>query len=274
MRLQWGSGLDGLFDAHAAVLIQFPKVRHHPLSRTAGRAIRLHQRPIGVSLPVLRSVAAPHVHGAHPTDLFPACNRVGLHYTPLLPPLRTTSHDVASKTKALPLTIFEKKRIKVVKFFSASAHAAEVGLAAIESVRQPRQKTTDKVFPCEGTEGRYDTRSWFVPCLAEAEITGYVWHSNQHTFCSWLAMAGATIKEIQELAGHKTITMYSRYAHLSPDHELSEIDRIASTATETATRTAIRPQAGTATRKGTAIENPNSHQNDHREKAATRRKRS
>jgi site-specific recombinase XerD len=46
------------------------------------------------------------------------------------------------------------------------------------------------------------------------------------TFCSWLAMAGASIKEIQELAGHKTITMSARYSHLSPEHRLSVIDRI------------------------------------------------
>lgn len=55
----------------------------------------------------------------------------------------------------------------------------------------------------------------------------HVWHSNRHTFCSWLAMAGASIKEIQELAGHKTITMSARYSHLSPEHRLSVIDRIA-----------------------------------------------
>jgi hypothetical protein len=45
-------------------------------------------------------------------------------------------------------------------------------------------------------------------------------------------MAGATIKEIQELAGHKTITMSARYSHLSSDHKLSVIDRISATATE------------------------------------------
>ena len=38
-------------------------------------------------------------------------------------------------------------------------------------------------------------------------LNGYVWHCNRHTFCSWLAMAGASIKEIQEATGHKTITM-------------------------------------------------------------------
>ncbi|WP_421800851.1 tyrosine-type recombinase/integrase [Granulicella sibirica] len=75
---------------------------------------------------------------------------------------------------------------------------------------------------------RFEARSWFVPCLQDAEIEGYVWHCNRHTFCSWLAMAGASIKEIQELAGHKTITMSARYSHLSPEHRLSVIDRISS----------------------------------------------
>jgi hypothetical protein len=40
----------------------------------------------------------------------------------------------------------------------------------------------------------------------------------------------ATIKEIQELAGHKTITMSARYSHLSPEHRLSVIDRISGAA--------------------------------------------
>src|SRR5271168_996535 len=103
-------------------------------------------------------------------------------------------------------------------------------IAALESIRLKGQKTSDPVFPREGS--RFDTRSWFVPCLEDAGIEGYVWHSNRHTFCSWLAMAGATIKEIQELAGHKTITMSARYSHLSPEHRLSVIDRIAGAITE------------------------------------------
>jgi integrase len=131
-------------------------------------------------------------------------------------------------------------------------------LAAIKSVQHPGQKPSDRIFPREDhkkssqrKQERFDTRSWFQPCLEEAKITGYVWHCNRHTFCSWLAMAGATIKEIQELAGHKTITMSARYAHLSPDHKLSVLDRITATATE----------------------NPNSHQNSHQPKTAASAKR-
>jgi site-specific recombinase XerD len=92
-----------------------------------------------------------------------------------------------------------------------------------------RQHRLIEYFHGKADKDRFDTRSWFVPCLKEAEIKGYTWHCNRHTFCSWLAMAGATIKEIQEAAGHKTIQMAARYAHLSPSHKGSVVDRIAST---------------------------------------------
>jgi hypothetical protein len=42
----------------------------------------------------------------------------------------------------------------------------------------------------------------------------------------WLAIAGATIKEIQEAAGYKTITMAARYSHLSPVHRLAMVEQI------------------------------------------------
>jgi hypothetical protein len=75
----------------------------------------------------------------------------------------------------------------------------------------------------EGSKGRFDTRSWFQPCLEEAAISGYVWHCNRNTFCFWLAMAGASIKDIQEAACHKTITMSARHSHLSPAHRRSVV---------------------------------------------------
>jgi integrase len=124
---------------------------------------------------------------------------------------------------------FKRRAIDLTKTKNGTArtiHLNPDALAAVESMKAQGQKPSDRVFP----NGQKDfvTRSWFVPCLEAAGISGYVWHSNRHTFCSWLAMAGATIKEIQELAGHKTISMSARYAHLSPDHKLSVIDRISS----------------------------------------------
>jgi integrase len=124
----------------------------------------------------------------------------------------------------------DRRSVELTKTKNGSARTVHLNadaVAAIESKKMPRQRPTDPVFPREGSKGRFDTRSWFQPCLADAKITGYVWHSNRHTFCSWLAMAGASIKEIQEAAGHKTITMSARYSHLSPEHQLSVVERIA-----------------------------------------------
>jgi integrase len=127
----------------------------------------------------------------------------------------------------------DRRTIELSKTKNGSArtvHLNSDAVAAIESLRRPALRPSDPVFPRQGKS--YDTRSWFHPCLEEAGITGFVWHANRHTFCSWLAMAGASIKEIQEAAGHKTITMAARYSHLSPAHKLSVVERIASVRNE------------------------------------------
>ncbi|WP_130421275.1 tyrosine-type recombinase/integrase [Edaphobacter modestus] len=76
-----------------------------------------------------------------------------------------------------------------------------------------KERTGISARPCK-TKLRHQVL--VQPSLAAAYITGCVWHCNRHTFCSWLAMSGASIKGIQEAASHKTITMTARYSHLSP----------------------------------------------------------
>ncbi len=41
-------------------------------------------------------------------------------------------------------------------------------------------------------------------------------HILRHTFCSHLAMRGAPVRAIQELAGHADLSTTMRYMHLSP----------------------------------------------------------
>ena len=63
--------------------------------------------------------------------------------------------------------------------------------------------------------------SWvFVPALARAGIENLHWHDLRHTFASRLVMKGVDLRTVQELMGHKTITMTLRYSHLSPAHQL------------------------------------------------------
>jgi integrase len=43
-------------------------------------------------------------------------------------------------------------------------------------------------------------------------------HHLRHTFCSWLVIAGRSLREVCELANHSDISMTMRYAHLAPEH--------------------------------------------------------
>ena len=51
-----------------------------------------------------------------------------------------------------------------------------------------------------------------------AGIEDFHFHDLRHTFASYLAMEGASLAEIAEALGHKTLNMVKRYAHLSDSH--------------------------------------------------------
>jgi integrase len=53
-----------------------------------------------------------------------------------------------------------------------------------------------------------------------------VFHSLRHTYISRLVMAGVDIRTVQELAGHRTITMTMRYAHLAPEHKKRAVAKL------------------------------------------------
>ena len=124
----------------------------------------------------------------------------------------------------------KRKIIRLTKTKNGSARNVPLNAVALEVLKQQKEAVVheagDPVFPRPGP--RSDCRWWFEPALSEVKISEYTWHNNRHTFCSWLAMAGVSTREIQVLAGHKTITMAARYAHLSPDATASASERLVS----------------------------------------------
>jgi site-specific recombinase XerC len=53
-------------------------------------------------------------------------------------------------------------------------------------------------------------------------------HRLRHTFCSHLAMNGASVLEIKELAGHANLSTTQRYMHLTPavlDGAIARLER-------------------------------------------------
>jgi integrase len=101
----------------------------------------------------------------------------------------------------------------------------ELAVAAFESIREGADLTGVPFLNSRGTP-MTTHRDWFDPAVAEAKVPDYTWHKNRHTFASRLAMAGVDIRTIAQLMGHGTIQMSMRYAHLSPDHNQSAVDRL------------------------------------------------
>jgi integrase len=64
----------------------------------------------------------------------------------------------------------------------------------------------------------------FTSALRRAKIKDFHFHDLRHTFASHLIMKGGTLKEVQELLGHKSMTMTLRYAHLSQDHKKKAVN--------------------------------------------------
>ncbi|MGB6994296.1 MAG: tyrosine-type recombinase/integrase, partial [Thermoanaerobaculia bacterium] len=51
-------------------------------------------------------------------------------------------------------------------------------------------------------------------------------HDLRHSAASYLAMNGATLAEIAEVLGHKTLQMVKRYAHLTEQHTSRVVERM------------------------------------------------
>ena len=79
-------------------------------------------------------------------------------------------------------------------------------------------------------------RRTLVGACGRAGITGITWHTLRHTYISRLVMAGVDLRTVMELAGHKTIQMTMRYAHLAPGHAALAVEKLCEpSATSTAT---------------------------------------
>lgn len=84
------------------------------------------------------------------------------------------------------------------------------------NVRRPKKDTESK--PVTGI------KSSFNSVLKRADIDDFRFHDLRHTFASQVLMKGGSLKDVQELLGHKTMTMTLRYAHLTQDHKRKAVN--------------------------------------------------
>ncbi len=93
------------------------------------------------------------------------------------------------------------------------------------------------VFAEADGEPPWDFTHTFAAAVKRAGLSDLHLHDLRHTFASRLAMAGVDLLTIKELGGWKTLSMVTRYAHLSPNHKRAALGRLISGRSDTTTDT-------------------------------------
>lgn len=92
-----------------------------------------------------------------------------------------------------------------------------------------RRLDSELVFPARGKAGVTKAfaieRPW-KEALAEAGVNDFRFHDLRHSAASYLAMNGATLLEIADVLGHRTLQMVQRYSHLSNAHKAALVNRV------------------------------------------------
>lgn len=120
------------------------------------------------------------------------------------------------------ITLYETKNgeIRVVPL---AGHALEL----LKEHAKVRSINSSLLFPGK-TKGDkpMDLRSPWLSALKTAEIEDFRFHDLRHSAASYLAMNGASLTEIADVLGHKTLQMVKRYSHLSEAHTASVVSRM------------------------------------------------
>lgn len=70
-------------------------------------------------------------------------------------------------------------------------------------------------------------RDLFYKAIEAARIDDFHFHDLRHTAASYLAMNGASLLEIADILGHKTLQMVQRYSHLTKKHTSILMNKVA-----------------------------------------------
>lgn len=95
--------------------------------------------------------------------------------------------------------------------------------ALFRQIRSKQHLRSEFVFTFQGKRID-DIKGTFNTATRKAGIVNFRFHDLRHTFASQLIMKGGSLKDVQELLGHKTMTMTLRYSHLSAEHKRKAVN--------------------------------------------------
>ncbi len=97
-----------------------------------------------------------------------------------------------------------------------TSHALE----QLKELSKVRRIDSNLLFPAKENRPHkpMDLRTSWRAAVKKAGLEDFRFHDLRHSAASYLAMNGASLAEIAEVLGHKTLQMVKRYAHLSEGH--------------------------------------------------------
>lgn len=131
--------------------------------------------------------------------------------------LRWEQVDLHRKVITLHDTKNQERRV-----LPLAGHALEL----IQVRAKVRRIDTDLLFPGQNPVKPIDLRAPWEAALKRADVQDFRFHDLRHSAASYLAMNGASLAEIAEVLGHKTLAMVKRYAHLSEAHTAGVVARM------------------------------------------------
>ena len=119
--------------------------------------------------------------------------------------------------------------------------------AILKKIRKENELKSEYVFLYNGKPVG-NIKKGFKSALTKAGIEDFRFHDLRHTFASQILMRGCSMKDVQELLGHKDIKMTMRYAHLTQEHKRNAVNLLngltePNTATSTSSPVSQIPQS-------------------------------
>lgn len=99
-------------------------------------------------------------------------------------------------------------------------------LGVIKDLSKTRRIDTRYLFPNEDGKKPIEIRQPWNEAVKKSKLQNFRFHDLRHSAASYLAMSGASLAEIAEILGHRTLEMVKRYSHLSDQHTHGVVSRM------------------------------------------------
>lgn len=151
----------------------------------------------------------------------------------LLPVVTLALATGARKQELLSLTWrevdFRRERLLLLVTKTGARRSVPLtgrAFTALQALAKVRRLDTALVFPRRDGQAPLDIRHAWQQAVFQANLQDFRFHDLRHCCASYLAMQGASVMEIADVLGHKTLQMVQRYAHLAEAHTAQVVARM------------------------------------------------